>query len=143
MDTITFAMGLVYRGIPPLGQVPKMSTRVPPPELRDGSERDGDVSPLLLSRALGELAFDAGEDRGELAVVERPDEHQAGVRSLGFGPLARKRREVAAVAGYEDALLGARQLENLWIRQALVGGVLGKREHVVSALAQPRRDATR
>jgi hypothetical protein len=38
------------------------------------------------------LAFDAGEDLGELAVIERPDEDQAGVRSLGFGPLAREWR---------------------------------------------------
>jgi hypothetical protein len=76
----------------------------------DRSERDDDVSPLLLSWALSELAFDAGGYLGELAVVEGPYEHQAGVRSLGFGPLARERREVAAVTGYEYALLGGGEL---------------------------------
>jgi hypothetical protein len=42
-------------------------------------ERDGDVLPLLLGWALGELAFDSGDYLGELAVVERPYEHQAGM----------------------------------------------------------------
>jgi hypothetical protein len=95
------------------------------PALRDCSKRDGDVSPLLLGRALSELPFDAGGYLGELAVVERPYEHQACMRSLGFGPLARKRREVTTVAGYENTLLGCCQLEHLRIGQALVGGVLG------------------
>jgi hypothetical protein len=48
--------------------------------------------PLRLGWPTVELAFDAGEDLGELAVIERPDEDQAGVRSLGFGPLAREWR---------------------------------------------------
>lgn len=92
---------------------------------------------------MGELTFDASGYLCELAVVERPNEYQTGMRSLGFGPLPRERCEVATVTGYEDALLGRGQLERLGIRQALVGGVLGEREHVVLALAQSRRDATR
>jgi hypothetical protein len=109
----------------------------------DRSEREGDVAPLLLGWTLSELTFDASGYLGELAVVERPYEHQAGVRSLAFSPLARKRREVATVTSYEDALLGRGQLEYLRIRQALVGGVLGEREHVMCALAQARGDAAR
>jgi hypothetical protein len=35
--------------------------------------------------------FDPGDDRGELAVVECAYEDQAGLRSLGFDPLARDR----------------------------------------------------
>lgn len=92
---------------------------------------------------MSELPFDASGYLGELAVVERPYEHQACVRSLGFGPLARKRREVTTVAGYENTLLGCCQLEHLRIWHALVGGVPGWREHVVLALAKPRGDATR
>jgi hypothetical protein len=38
------------------------------------SERNGDFAPLLRCWPLLELAFDAGDDRGELAVVECPDE---------------------------------------------------------------------
>lgn len=65
------------------------------------------------------------------------------MRSLRFGPLARKRREVAAVTGYEDASLGCGQLEHLGIGETLVGRVFGERKHVVLVLAQPQRDAPR
>jgi hypothetical protein len=80
------------------------------------SERDCDVLPLLLYRTLRELVFDACDYLIELAVVECPYEDQAGMRSLGFGPLARQRCEVAAVMGYENALLGRRELKHLWVR---------------------------
>lgn len=80
------------------------------------SERDCDVLPLLLYRTLCELVFDACDYLIELAVVECPYEDQARMLSLGFGPLARQWCEVAAVTGYEDALLGRRELEHLWVR---------------------------
>jgi hypothetical protein len=43
------------------------------------SERDGDIPPLLLGGPLPQLTLDAGADLGKPAVVERPDEDDAGV----------------------------------------------------------------
>lgn len=70
---------------------------------------------MILCRTLCELAFDASDDLGELAVVERPYEDQTGMLSLSFGPLASQRAEVAAIAGYEDALFGSSQFERLGV----------------------------
>ena len=44
-----------------------------------GSESDGDIAPLLVGWPLLQLTLDAGDDLSELAVVERPDEDDAGV----------------------------------------------------------------
>lgn len=44
-----------------------------------GSERDGDIAPLLLGWALLQLTLYACEDLSELAVVECPDEDDTGV----------------------------------------------------------------
>lgn len=90
-----------------------------------------------------EIAFDAGDDLGELAVVERPDEYQSGVGPLGFRPFACERREVAAVARDADPLLGRGEREHLRVGQSLESRVLGEREHVVTAVAQPGCDAAR
>lgn len=107
------------------------------------SERNGDIAPLLLSRALPQLTFDAREDLGELAVVECPDEDDASVWASGFGPLARERREVPAVARDEHALFRCGQLEHLRVGKSLEGGVFGQREHVMAVLAQLRGDGAR
>lgn len=94
----------------------RLDTVIAASALVQQSERNGDVLPLLLRRTLRELAFDTDDYLGELTVVERPYEDEAGVWPLGFGPLARKRREVAAVTSDEDALLGGSQFEHLWVR---------------------------
>lgn len=44
-----------------------------------GSECGGDIVPLFVGWPLLQLTLDGGDDRGELAVVERPDEDDAGV----------------------------------------------------------------
>ena len=112
-------------------------------ECRVSSERDGQVAPLILGWPKAELAFDTLDDLGELAVVERPDEDQAGVRSSRFGPLARYRCEVATVARNQHAPFGRGQLEHLRVGEPLVGRVFGERQNVVAALAQLGRDTAR
>jgi hypothetical protein len=94
---------------------------------RGSSERDGQVTPLLLGWPAAELAFDTGEDLGELAVVERPDQDQARMRSLRFSPLASDRCEVATVARDQHTPFGCRQLEHLWVGEPLVRCVFGER----------------
>lgn len=80
--------------------------------------------------------FNPGDDRGELTVVERPYEDQAGVRSLGFGPLARDRCEIATVACDQHTPFGCGELEHVRVGESLEGRVFGERQHVVAVLAQ-------
>ncbi len=63
-----------------------------------GLEGGADIAPLHLCGPALEPGVDAGDDLAKLAVVERPDEDEAGVRAPGLGPLAGEGCEVTAVA---------------------------------------------
>ncbi len=82
-------------------------------------------------------------DLAELAVVERPDEDQARVRSLRLCPLAREWREVPTVARDERSSLLRGELEHERVVEPLEPRVLSERENVVTAGAQRAADAPR
>lgn len=76
-------------------------------------------------------------------MVKRPDEDQAGVRSLGFGPLTCEWCEVAAVARDQYASLGCDKIEHMQVREPLEGHVFGERQHIMACLAQLGRYTAR
>jgi hypothetical protein len=106
------------------------------------SDSQYEIAPLILLGPLVKQALDGRDDRSELAVPQRPDQDHAGVRSLGLGPFASEGREVAAVAGDQDAMRGG-QFEHARVVQSLDGCVCCEREHVVSGVAQRSADPLR
>ena len=107
------------------------------------SDRRHEIEPVLLLQPLVHESLDALEYPGELAVVERPDQDHAGVRSLRLGPFPRERREIAAIAGDQHALLGGGEFEHDRVGEPLVARVLGKREHIVTGVSQRSTDPLR
>ncbi len=60
----------------------------------------------------------------------------------GLQPLTTDAREVRDVESHEDALLDARELQQLFIRTSIEIALLVDCEHIVLALSQGRTDPT-
>jgi len=99
--------------------------------------------PLLLERSASQVSFDTRDDLGELAVIESPDQDQAGVAQLRLRPFAREWSEVAAVACDEHTLLRGCQPQDLRIWQSLEHWIFGQCQHVMARVAQRARDPAR
>ena len=107
------------------------------------SDCQHEIAPFVLLRSLVQECPNAVEYPGELAVVERPDQDHAGVRSLRLGPFPCEWREVAAVARDQHALLGGCEFEDGWVGEPLEAHVRGQREHVMTGVCERGADPLR
>ena len=109
----------------------------------DGLDRYDEIGPRPLTRALLEQTRDLADDSPELVVAQRPDQDAACMRTTPLGPLPQDRREVAAVASDENAMLGGREREHLWIGEPFERLLLCQRDHVVTPPAERFRHVSR
>lgn len=106
----------------------------------DCSERDGEISPLVRVGIFTQESRDAGDDRSELVVSERPDQDAAGVMTAVFAPFPQQRGEVAGVAGKEYAILAGSQFQYLRIVERTECRVGREAQNVVTVFVERRTD---
>lgn len=92
----------------------------------------------MLRRAIGQQTPDPSDDRGELLMVESPDEDAASMQPTLVCPLAEQWSKVFAVSSDQDSLVARGEGENVSIFQPFELGMVAERGNVVAVCAQRR-----